>query len=267
MSFEGQSVFITGGGTGIGAGIARRFRASGARVALMGRRLEPVAEIAQEVEGLAFAGDAADAASVGDAMARAADAFGGLDVLVANAGAAEVGALTDTTDASWESSLRNNLTTAFVTSRAAMPWLIRSRGSIVLISSLGGIEVVPEMCGYVTAKHAVIGLTKSIAHDYGKFGVRANAICPGFVRTPMADATMAAIMHRDGSTLDQAYCDVTAHQPISRPATPEDVAEIAMFLASDAAAMLTGTHMVVDGGSHIVCAQMLKANFAADPRR
>lgn len=267
MRFEGKSIFVTGGGTGIGAAIARRFIELGGKVTIMGRRREPLEETARELGCLAIAGDAADGPTVEAAINQTAEAHGGLDVLVANAGTAQIGSVISMTDAIWEEALRNNLTSAFVAARSAMPWLKRKGGAIVIISSLGSVEVVPEMCGYVTAKHALIGLTKSIAHDFGKFGVRANAISPGFVRTPMADQTMQAIMARDNVSMDQAYALVTAHQPIARPATPEDVAAAAAFLASDEAALITGSNLVLDGGNAIVCGQMLLANFAGDPRR
>lgn len=267
MTFQDKSIFVTGGGTGIGAAIARRFTALGGKVAIIGRRMDPLQEVAEEIGCLAIAADAAHAPSVDAAMARAAEAHGGIDVVVANAGTAQIGSIIDTTDAIWDEALRSNLTTAFVTTRSAMPWLVRRGGAIVIISSLGSVEVVPEMCGYVTAKHALIGLTKSIAHDFGKFGVRANAISPGFVRTPMADQTMSAIMQRDGISLNEAYEIVTAHQPVARPAEPDDVAAAATFLASEDASLITGSNMILDGGNSIVCGQMLRANFDADPRR
>lgn len=267
MNFEGKSIFVTGGGTGIGAAVARRFTQLGGKVTIMGRRREPLEETARAIGCRAIVGDAADGATIEAAISQTAEVHGGLDVLVANAGTAQIGSVSDTTDAIWEEALRNNLTSAFVASRSAMPWLKRSGGSIVIISSLGSVEVVPEMCGYVTAKHALIGLTKSIAHDFGKFGVRANAISPGFVRTSMADQTMQAIMARDHMTIDEAYASVTAHQPIARPALPEDIAAATTFLASDEAALITGTNLVLDGGNTIVCGQMLRTNFAADPRR
>ncbi|MEP7299619.1 MAG: SDR family oxidoreductase, partial [Burkholderiales bacterium] len=189
-SFQGKVAFITGGGTGIGAAVAQHFTAAGGKVVLMGRRIEPLQIIAGPLGGLALAGDAADATDVRRALAQAREAFGGIDVLVANAGGHGIGSTIDTDDASWALSTRLNLDTAFVCLRELLPELIARRGNAVVLSSLAGHFAGPEVVGYVTMKHALIGLVRSAARDYGRHGVRVNAVCPGWVRTAMADEQM-----------------------------------------------------------------------------
>lgn len=252
-TFQGKVAFITGGGTGIGAAVAQHFTAAGGKVVLMGRRIEPLQAIAGPLGGLALAGDAADAGDVRRALAQAREALGGVDVLVANAGGHGLGSTIDTDDASWALSTRLNLDTAFVCLRELLPELIARRGNAVVLSSLAGHFAGPEVVGYVTMKHALIGLTRSAARDYGRHGVRVNAVCPGWVRTAMADEQMQALVGMRGlANVDAAYALVTKDVPLGRPATPQEVADAVLFLASPQAAMVTGTSLMVDGGASVV---------------
>jgi len=252
-SLHGKVAFITGGGTGIGAAVARQFAAAGGKVVLMGRRLAPLEEVAGALDGLAVPGDAADAADVRRALAKAREAFGGVDVLVANAGGHGLGSLVDTDDASWALSTRLNLDTAFICSREAMPQLIARKGNIVILSSIAGHFAGPAVVGYVTMKHALIGLTRSLARDYGCQGVRVNAVCPGWVRTAMADEQMQVLIDKHGlPDVDAAYALVTRDVPLGRAASPDEVAQSVLFLASPAASMITGTSLMVDGGASAV---------------
>jgi meso-butanediol dehydrogenase / (S,S)-butanediol dehydrogenase / diacetyl reductase len=256
-AFRGKVALVTGGGTGIGAACARRFAREGARVAVMGRRRELLDEVAAETDGLALACDAADAGQVRAAVARVVQEYGGLDVVVAAAGAAIYGSALDTDDETWQASLDGNLTTAFVVAREALPQLIARRGNAVLISSIAGLNAGLDVCPYVTTKHALIGLGRSLARDYGPRGVRVNVVCPGWVRTPMADEEMLPLMRRDGISLDQAYALVTKAVPLGRPATVEEIAALCRFLASDEASIITGAVITADGGSTIVDAPTL----------
>jgi meso-butanediol dehydrogenase / (S,S)-butanediol dehydrogenase / diacetyl reductase len=253
MRFANKTAFITGGGSGIGAAVARRIRAEGGNVIIMGRRKEPLEQVATEIDALAFAGDAASGDDVGKAIALATARFGGVDVLVANAGGHGFGTAEAMDDATWAASTRSNLDTAFVCARAALPSLQERKGSVVIVSSLAGLFAGPEVVGYVTMKHALIGLTKSIARDFGPKGVRCNAVCPGWVRTDMADGEMQVIIdqHRLNS-LDAAYQLVTRNVPLRRPAEPDEVASVICFLASSEAAMVTGAMLPIDGGASIV---------------
>lgn len=254
--FNGKVAFITGGGTGIGAEVARQFVQASGKVVLMGRRKEPLQAVAAalgEAHVTVVAGDAASATDVRAALQAAKAVFGGVDVLVANAGGHGVGSLLETDDASWALSTRLNLDTAFVCSRELMPELVERQGNIVVLSSLAGHFAGPGVVGYVTMKHALIGLTRSMARDYGRAGVRVNAVCPGWVRTDMADEQMGVLMDKyQLPNVDAAYRKVTQDVPLGRPAEVADVAHAVLFLACHQAAMVTGSYLMVDGGASAV---------------
>ena len=253
MRFGNKTAFITGGGTGIGAAVARRVAAEGGHVALMGRRREPLAEVAEPLGGLAIAGDAADAASVRKALGATIEAFGGVDILIANAGGHGVGPTVSMSDEVWAEATRLNLDTAFVCAREALPHLIESRGNIVILSSIAGLFAGPDAVGYVTMKHALIGLGRSLARDYGRKGVRTNTVCPGWVRTAMADEQMQVLVEKFGlASIEDAYALVTKDVPLGRPATAEEVSNLVCFLASEEAAMMNGAICTVDGGATVV---------------
>ena len=253
MRFANKTAFITGGGTGIGAAVARRIRAEGGNVLIMGRRKAPLDKVAAEIGAIAFAGDAASREDVGKAVALATERFGGVDVLVANAGGHGFGTAEAMDDATWADATRSNLDTAFVCARGALPSLQARKGNVVIVSSLAGLFAGPEVVGYVTMKHALIGLTKSIARDFGPKGVRCNAVCPGWVRTDMADGEMQIIIDQHKlSSLEAAYQLVTRNVPLRRPAEPDEVASVICFLASSEAAMVTGAMLPIDGGASIV---------------
>jgi meso-butanediol dehydrogenase/(S,S)-butanediol dehydrogenase/diacetyl reductase len=252
-SFDGKTVLITGGGTGIGAAAAERFAEEGANVVIVGRRRAPLEEIAARTGALIAVADAADAVQAGQAVAQAVERFGSVDVVIANAGGHGLSSVGDTDDVEWEKSLRSNLTTAFTTVRAALPELVKNRGTVVIVSSLAGLFAGPEVAGYTVSKHALIGLTRTLARDYGQHGVRVNAICPGWVRTPMADEEMDVF--REAAKLDSredAYRTVTADVPLGRPGRPEEIASIIRFLASGESSYMTGSVTVADGGAHVV---------------
>lgn len=253
VRFRGKVALITGGGTGIGAAVARRFTADGGRAVVMGRRAEPLRAVAAPIGALAVAGDAAELCDVRRAIEAACREFGALDVLVANAGGHGTGPTIRFSDAGWRQAARDNLDTAFVSAREALPHLIERRGAIVIVSSIAGLFAGPDAAGYVTMKHACIGLGKSLARDYGRRGVRTNVVCPGWVATAMADEQMKALVDRFGlASIAEAYALVTRDVPINRPATPEEVANVVCFLASDEAAMMNGAVCTVDGGASVV---------------
>jgi NAD(P)-dependent dehydrogenase (short-subunit alcohol dehydrogenase family) len=253
MRFSGKVALITGGGTGLGAAVARRFVADGGKVVLMGRRRDKLEQVAGPLGAAVIAGDAGDRQCVRAAVERAHASFGRLDVLVANAGGHGLGSALATDDAGWSEALHSNLTTAFVSVRGCLPALMASRGNAVVVSSIAGQFAGPEVVGYVTTKHALIGLTRSIARDYGPLGVRINALCPGWIRTAMADEQMEVIRRRhDLPTTQEAYRLVTKHVPLRRAAEADEVANVACFLASDEASMMSGAAVVVDGGASAV---------------
>ena len=252
MSLCGKVVLVTGGGTGIGAACAARFANEGAQVCVLGRRKELVEKVAADVGGLALIADASHGQEMRAAVQTVTQRFGGIDVLIANAGGHGLSDALHTDDEAWARARQANLDTAFVAAREVLPRLIERRGSIVFIASIAALAAGPEVCGYTTFKHAMIGLMRSLARDYGPRGVRVNAVCPGWVRTPMADEEMELLMRSRGFTLDEAYACVTADVPLRRPATAQEIAAVCRFLASDDASIVTGAVITADGGSTIV---------------
>ena len=191
MRLEGKAA-VTGGGTGIGAATAALFRREGADVVIMGRRSEPLAAVANETGAVASTGDAVSAADVAAAVALRGT------VRRTRCRRRErwrlaPSPLLETDDAAWAAAIHNNLTTAFVTCRESLPVLLERKGAIVIVSSLAAHFAGPGVVGYTTAKHGLIGLTRSLARDYGPRGVRVNAVSPAWVRTPMANRAMEAI--------------------------------------------------------------------------
>ena len=253
MKFQGKTAVVTGGGTGIGAAVARRIASEGGRVVLIGRRREPLQAVADEIGATVVQADAADTPSMKAAVAMIVETFGGIDVLIANAGGHGMGPTIEMSDETWALATRLNLNTAFVSARECLPQLIARRGNIVVLASIAGLFAGPDAAGYVTMKHACIGLAKSLARDYGRKGVRTNTVCPGWVTTPMADEEMQFVMAKHGlGSIEEAYRLVTKDVPLGIPADPEDVANAVCFLASAEARMINGAILTVDGGASTV---------------
>jgi len=253
MRFDGKTVLITGGGTGIGAAVARRMASEGANIVLMGRRKEPLEDVARDTGALVVQGDAADAQSVRGALKKVRETFGRIDILGANAGGHGVGPTVEMSDETWQLATRLNLDTAFVCARECLPDLIAQKGNIIIVSSIAGLFAGPDAAGYVTMKHACVGLGKSLARDYGRKGVRTNTVCPGWVATAMADEQMQVIVEKHAlSSVEDAYALVTKDVPLGRPAGAEDVSNVICFIASDEAAMMNGSIVTVDGGASVV---------------
>lgn len=247
-----RSVLVTGAGSGIGEACVLRLARQGWQVALVGRRREALERVAQQCDGLVLAGDAADSANWVGFIEQVRARFGGLDAVIACAGGHGLGAVEQTCDSAWREALRSNLDSAFHTARACLPLLRERRGSLVLLGSIAALGAGPEVCGYTTAKHALVGLTRSLARDYGPFGVRVNCVCPGWVRTPMADQEMQLLMDHYQEDLDAAYRRVTADVPLRRPASSDEIAAVCQFLVGTEASIVTGAVIAADGGSTVV---------------
>jgi meso-butanediol dehydrogenase / (S,S)-butanediol dehydrogenase / diacetyl reductase len=250
VRLEQKVAIITGGGTGIGAAVARRFAAEGASVLVMGRRREPIEEVAREVGGVAVPGDAADPANVEGVVATALDRFGHLDVVVANAGVGYGGRAGDVGDELWRHTIEINLTAPLLLVRAALPAMVERRaGSILLVSSISAFVTSTESAAYDASKAALVALARSLAVDYGPLGIRANSVCPGWVRTPMADESMDELAAARGISREEAYRLATANIPLRRAAEPDEIAACCLFLASDESSFVTGAALIVDGGT------------------
>jgi NAD(P)-dependent dehydrogenase (short-subunit alcohol dehydrogenase family) len=237
---------ITGGGVGIGAAVARLFAQEGANVVITGRRKEMLEMVVAEIErgqgrALAVAGSVTDESHCRSAVAQAVRAFGRLDILVNNAGTGAFGkALHETDDAIWEEQFAANVTGLFRMTRAAVPEMIRiGGGSIINISSIAALVGIPMLPAYGAAKGAVNALTRCLAIDYAPQKIRCNAICPGLVDTPMAAPLIAD---------PERLAWVMAAYPLARAGKPEEVAQLAVYLASDEATWMTGAILPLDGG-------------------
>ena len=247
-----RGAIVTGGGTGIGAAIARRLAADGFAVAVTGRRREPLDEVAAETGALPFVADTGNPTDAQKAAAAATSAFGRLDLLVCNAGIGLGGTVEEQSPEHWDAVLRTNVTGAFLACRAALPELVKTKGSIVTISSDSGLRAGPRSAAYCTAKAGLIMLTQCIALDYGPQGVRANCICPGWVRTPMADGSMDELGELRGADREGAYELVSSRVPLRRPGSPEEIAAAVAWLASEGAGFTTGAVIAIDGGNSVV---------------
>ncbi|HWO81146.1 SDR family oxidoreductase [Gaiella sp.] len=239
---------VTGGGTGIGAAVARRLAAEGYAVVVTGRRAAPIEEIAAEIDGLAVVADTGLVDDAERAVRETVERFGGLDALVCNAGIGGGGSLRDLDPATWDDVLRTNLTGAFLTCRAAIDHLAARRGSVVTISSVSGLRASPESLAYCASKAGLLMLTQCMAVDHGPEGVRVNCVAPGWVRTPMADEDMDVLAERLGLDREAAYAETTVDVPLRRPASPEEVAATVAWLVSDDASYVNGSVVTVDGG-------------------
>lgn len=244
---QGKVALVTGGGTGIGRATAELLAAEGAAVVLMGRRPEPLAEVVAAIvaaggQALACPGDVSDEAAVAAAVADASAAFGGLDVVVNNAGSTRRGEdITRKDRAQWDGDLAVNLTGPFLVLKHAIPHLIRrGGGSIVNIASQLALVGAPGYVTYSAAKGGLVSLTRTLAVEYGPLGIRCNCICPGLVETAMA--------YVDRPNFDELREDLARNHPLRRLGQPRDVAHAVLYLASDESAWVTGVVLPVDGG-------------------
>jgi NAD(P)-dependent dehydrogenase (short-subunit alcohol dehydrogenase family) len=238
-------VLVTGASSGIGAAIAIAFAEDGWDVMAAGRnegRLEEVADVSERI--VTWAGDLRESADCEELIEETIDEFGQIDCLVNNAGVLMRGDVTETSDDDWRHTLTTNLDVPFYLSRAALPYLLTAEGSIVNIASDWGVHGGERAAAYCASKGGLVLLTKAMARDHARDGLRVNAVCPGDVDTPMLTAEAEA----QGMGIDEYLEEAADAVPNGRVAAPEDVAALVLFLASDAAIHITGTAMLVDGG-------------------
>ena len=260
MRLQNKIALVTGGGRGIGRAIALEFAREGADVIVAARSVDQVEAVAQEIgaqfprKAVAVACDVSDLRSVEKMFESAREFFGrGPDILVNNAGIAESAPLTKTTDDLWRRHLEINLSGTFYCTRAALAAMIERRwGRIINIASIAGKTGAPYIAAYSASKHGVLGLTRSAAMEVAAKGITVNAICPGYVDTEMTTRGVENITKKTRLSADEAMESIRKMSPQNRIIAPEEVAALALLLASEDGRGINGQAINIDGGS-VLC--------------
>jgi NAD(P)-dependent dehydrogenase (short-subunit alcohol dehydrogenase family) len=262
---DGRSAIVTGAGTGNGEAIARAFAREGARVTCADLDGGSAEQVATSIRGdggsaVAVGMDHTRADDCARTVAQALDAFGSVDILVNNAGIALLGGALEVDEATFIRQLHVNVLGPFLMSRAVLPEMIRQRrGSIVMIASISGLLAGQMGVAYVASKHAVVGLTKALAVDHARDGIRVNAVCPALIRTRMGQGYIEERAERLGSTEEAVLAEFGGQYPLGRIGEPDDVADVALHLASDDSRWVTGTTYLLDGGFALFGPQLAAA--------
>ncbi|MBN1658395.1 MAG: SDR family oxidoreductase [Anaerolineae bacterium] len=257
MKLDGKVALITGAGTGIGAAIAERFVADGARICITGRRQAVLDRLAQSLppgKVLRCAGDVTRLQDVERMIETALVFTGKLDVLVNNA-AIDPGGTTvvDIDPELWHRVLETNLTGPLYLMKTAIPHMIKAGGgSIINIASLAGLRCLPGMPAYCASKAGLIMLTKQVALDFGPDKIRCNVVCPGGTRTEMLETSLNPLAEALGTDLDGVFTRISSMVPLRRTAEPNEITGICSYLASDDSTFMTGSVLLIDGGAAIV---------------
>lgn len=231
-TLAGRHAAVTGGGTGIGAAIARALAAEGVRLTLVGRRRELLEATAAELPGaFVSTADVTERVQVEGAFAAAREAHGPISILIANAGAATAMPFAKLTSSLWRETLAVNLDGVFHCCQTALPDLLDAgAGRIVTVASVAGLMGAPYIAHYVAAKHGAVGLTRALAAEFAGRGLTANAVCPGYVDTPLTDHSVANITAKTGRGADEARAGLAAMNPSGRLIAPQEVAALVVEL-------------------------------------
>ncbi|HTV90581.1 MAG TPA: 3-hydroxybutyrate dehydrogenase [Stellaceae bacterium] len=257
MTLRGKTAIVTGSTSGIGQGIAAALAAEGCAIVLNGfgdptaiERLRRDIADRHGIEALYVAADMGQPAEIRRLVATAVEAFGGIDILVNNAGIQHVAPIAKFPEDRWDAVIAINLSAAFHATKAALPPMIaKGWGRIVNIASAHGLVASGEKAAYVSAKHGLVGLTKVTAIETANQGITCNAICPGWVLTPLVAQQIEARAQVQGIAVEQARADLLREkQPMLDFTTPEKIGALAVFLCGEAAATITGAALSIDGG-------------------
>ncbi|MGH8338307.1 MAG: 3-hydroxybutyrate dehydrogenase [Gammaproteobacteria bacterium] len=257
MDLNGKVALITGAASGIGHGIAKRYLAAGGRVVIADLNLDAAKAAAKELGGAksvtAVAMDVSNEAQVNAGVEKAATTFGTIDILVSNAGIQIVHPIEEFPLADWKKIMAIHLDGAFLTTKACVKYMYKQNsGALIYMGSVHSHEASPLKSAYVTAKHGILGLARTMAKEGAKHNVRANTICPGFVRTPLVEKQIPQQAHELGITEERVIKDVMLGETVDKEFTMiEDVAEVALMLAAFKTNALTGESIIVSHGWHM----------------
>ena len=248
MSLSGKTALVTGGGRGIGRAIAERLSAAGARVVVTGRTRTEIDEVAQATGGLAITADLAERSQV-ERLVGKLERSGRVDVLINNAGIADSAPFERTSDELWDRAMAINVTAAFLLCRALVPPMIAAGwGRVINVASNAGLTGYAYTTAYCASKHAMVGLTRAIAVETARTPVTVNAVCPGWVRTRMADEAARRIAAKTKRSEDDARAALEKMSPQQRMIEPEEVAHVVAMLCAAEARGVHGQTLCIDGG-------------------
>lgn len=247
---ENRHALITGGGTGIGEATAQQLNAGGAKLSLLGRRIEPLKAVAESVGGTAIQCDVTDSDRIRAAFDEARAANGPIEMLIVNAGIAESAPFHKMTRESWDRIIAVNLTAAFECARSAISDLLASEnGRLVFVASVASLRGVPYAAHYAASKHGLLGLMRSLAAEYAKTNLTVNAVCPGYVDTPMTDQSVARVSEITGRSEGDARSAITNMNASGRLVDPQAIGNIVAMLCQPLSRDINGAAIAIDGGT------------------
>jgi len=247
---QGRHALITGGGTGIGASAATHLNAAGAKVTVLGRRAEPLELIRKIVSGTAVQADVTDRGQIERAFDEARAANGPIEMLVVNAGIADSAPFAKTTRESWDRIIATNLTAAFDCAQAAIPDLLASEhGRLIFVASVASLRGVPYAAPYAASKHGLLGLMRSMATEFAKSSLTVNAVCPGYVETPMTYESIARVSAKTGRSEEQSRAAIESMNASGRLVHPDCIGTMIMTLCLPQSRDVNGAAITIDGGT------------------
>ena len=249
-ALDGRHALITGGGTGIGAAAAQHLNDAGAKLSLLGRRLDPLRAVAEGFGGAAIQCDVTNPDRIRAAFDEARASNGPIDLLIVNAGIAESAPFHKMTRESWDRIIATNLTAAFDCARAAIGDLLKSdNGRLVFVASVASLRGVPYAAHYAASKHGLLGLMRSLAAEYSKTNLTVNAVCPGYVDTPMTDQSVARVSKITGRSSDDSRSIITNMNASGRLVDPQAIGNVIAMLCLPLSRDINGAAITIDGGT------------------